>query len=297
MSIYQNPNFIIAKIYQICESLLIPNKDQIALKEIQNDLNKYYSLFMSQVDKNLEYCDPIQKLIETSQHVIYSPDCSSGIIWNENSVNKLDKLYNSLYNPNDYHEKITKAERKNSQSLEDYLTALITRYARLLFVRVDLKYHSDKNVGVKQFAQDMYRLRKQIVEKQHCFEHLRGHVWAIEQSSITGSYHCHLLLIYDGNKKNKEWYAASQVGENWCKITDNKGCYYNCHDDERIYRFKQSGTLGIGMIHRDDSVQVHNAIKAAKYLTKLDKYDQHPLVKIKGMRTFGHGIAPKPRAN
>lgn len=289
MSINQNPNAILVKIYHICESLLKPNKDEIALQRIQDDLNRYYSLFISQMNADWEYCTPIQKLIEISQFICHSSDCSDEILWDENSVNQLAELYNQEYNPKKHQDKISKSEKKNTQSLENYLTALITRYARLLFVRVDLKYCSNANVGIEQFTQDMYRLRKQIIEKQHCFEHLRGHVWAIEQSSKTGGYHCHLLLIYEGNKKNKEWYAASQVGENWCKITDNKGCYYNCHDDERIYRFKQSGTLGIGMIHRDNTVQILNAIKAAKYLTKPDKHDQHPLVKIKGMRTFGRG--------
>lgn len=289
MSINQNPNAILVKIYQICESLLKPNKDEIALQEIQNDLNRYYPVFMSQMNADWEYCTPIQKLIEISQSICHSSDCSDKILWDDDSFNKLALLYNQGYSPKEYQEKISKSEKKNSQSLENYLTALTTSYARLLFVRVDLKYCSDANVGVEQFTQDMYRLRYQIGRKRSCFKHLKGHVWAIEQSSKTGSYHCHLLLIYDGNKKNKDWYAASQVGEKWSEITGNKGHYYNCHDDEYIDRFKQLGTLGIGMIHRSNQIQVLNAIKAAKYLTKPDKYDQHPFVKTKGMRTFGHG--------
>ncbi len=289
MSINQNPNAILVKIYQICESLLKPNKDEIALQEIQNDLNRCYPLFMSQMNADWEYCPPIQKLIEISQSIACSSDCSDEILWDDDSVNKLALLYNQGYRPKEHQEKISKSEKKNSQSLENYLKALNTSYARLLFGRVDLKYCSDANVGVEQFAQDMYRLRYQIGRKRSCFKHLKGHVWAIEQSSKTGSYHCHLLLIYDGNKKNKDWYAASQVGEKWGEITGNKGCHYNCHDDEHIDRFKQLGTLGIGMIHRSNQIQVLNAIKAAKYLTKPDKYDQHPFVKTKGMRTFGHG--------
>lgn len=297
MSIYQNPNAIIAKIYQICESLLIPNKDQIALKKIQSDLNEYYSLFMSQVDKNLEYCEPIQKLIDISQLIMHSSDRSHGILWDDNLVNQLDELYNRLYSLHEHYAKITKAERKNSQSLENYLAVLISYCARLLFVRVDLKYHSDTTVGIEQFYQDFSQLRNRITRKIPRFSHLKGCVWAIEQSSKTGGYHCHLLLIYDGNRKNNGWYAARQVGELWSVITETKGCYFNCHDVARIDRFEQLDSLGIGMIYRNDSKQVQNAIEAAKYLTKLDKYDQHPLVKIKGMRTFGHGRAPKPRAN
>lgn len=34
MSINQNPNAILVKIYQICESLLKPDKDKIALRLI-----------------------------------------------------------------------------------------------------------------------------------------------------------------------------------------------------------------------------------------------------------------------
>ena len=295
MSINQNPNAILVKIYQICESLLRPNKDEIALQRIQDDLNRYYSLFMGQMNADWEYCTPIQKLIEISQSICHSSDCSDEILWDDNLVNKLAVLYNQEYSPKAHQDKISKSEKKNTQSLENYLTALITSYARLLFVRVDLKYCSDANVSIEQFTQDMYRLRKLVIEKKHCFKHLRGHAWAIEQSSKTGGYHCHLLLIYDGNKKNKGWYAASQVGEKWSEITDNKGYYYNCHDDERIDRFKQLGTLGIGMVHRDHVVQILNAIKAAKYLTKPDKYDQHPLVKLRGMRTFGHGNINKKK--
>lgn len=289
MSINQNPNTILVKIYHICESLLKPNKDEIALQRIQDDLNRYYSLFISQMNADWEYCTPIQKLIEISQSICHSSDRSDEILWDDNSVNKLAVLYNQVYIPKEHQDKISKSEKKNSQSLENYLMALITRYARLLFVRVDLKYCSDANIGIEQFTQDMSRLRNQIGRKRSCFEHLKGHIWAIEQSSKTGSYHCHLLLIYDGNSKRNGWYAASQVGEQWGKITNNKGYYFNCHDDERIDQFKQLGTLGIGMIHRSNPIQALNAIKAAKYLTKPDKFNQHPLVKIKGMRTFGHG--------
>lgn len=295
MSNNQNPNAILVKIHHICQSLLKPNKDEITLGEIQNNLNRYYSVFMNQMNADWEYCTPLQRFINISQHISCSSDCPDEIFWDMNLVNKLDRLYNQLYNPKEHHDKITKAEKKNSKSLEDYLTELITRYARLLFVRVDLKYCSDAKVGIEQFNQDMQRLRHQITGKKSCFKHLKGHVWAIEQSHKTGSYHCHLLLIYDGNKKNNGWYAASKVGEKWSKITNEKGYYFNCHDNGRIDRFKQSDNLGIGMIHRNNGIQALKAIKAAKYLTKPDKYNQHPLVKTKGMRTFGHGSLPKPK--
>jgi hypothetical protein len=61
------------------------------------------------------------------------------------------------------------------------------------------------------------------------------------------------------------------VGEAWLEITGRSGMYFNCHDTDYIRKFEREGTLGIGMIHRDDPQQVMNAINAAMYLVNPEK--------------------------
>jgi hypothetical protein len=45
------------------------------------------------------------------------------------------------------------------------------------------------------------------------------------------------------------------------KITFNQGCYFNCHSPEYLNQFEEQGTLGIGMIHRNNPDQVENMLK------------------------------------
>ena len=59
--------------------------------------------------------------------------------------------------------------------------------------------------------------------------------------------------------------------------------------DEYKQEMINRGTLGIGMIHRNNEFEVKNLMQVAYYLVNPEKLYQHPVVKIGNMRTFGKG--------
>lgn len=185
-------------------------------------------------------------------------------------------------------------EQRNSQSLFEYMSYFLHEYPRLLIVRVDLKIKSEfaHTVSIDSFNDFMNDLRDDIGRKRGCFKHLRGHAWAIEQGVDAGGLHCHLSLLYNGDKRWKDWYLADAVGKHWVEITEGRGWYFNCNTPKQKKEYERQGTLGIGMIHMNDVTEVNNAINAALYLTRPDKYEQRVKAWLPNMRTFGRGNYP-----
>ena len=154
---------------------------------------------------------------------------------------------------------------------------------------LDLKYATETShlVTIDRLNADMKKIRELISNKKTCFEHLQGYAWALEQGGKNGGLHCHLLLIYNGSERQKDSYLGKAVGEKWQSITGGLGTYYNWNTLENKGDFKKQGLLGIGMIHRDNPLEVENAVRVASYLTKIDKCEQQLKLWLPGMRTFG----------
>lgn len=182
-------------------------------------------------------------------------------------------------------------EQKNKSSLKEYLKELIWHYSKLLFVRIDLAIQQEfqHEVNIEGFNQDLKTFMNRVQNKDTCFKDLQGYAWAVEQGEKKG-YHCHVLLIYNGHKHQSDYGLGMQVGMCWKKTTDDKGYFFLSNTPEYKKRFEQQGTLGIGMICRNNPLQVQNAINAAMYLVNPEKGDQYLRVKVKGMRTFGKGV-------
>lgn len=184
----------------------------------------------------------------------------------------------------------TQSEEKNQEQLTTYLNNLIEHYSKLLFIRVDLAYLKKEhgNVDIRLFRNDVHKLIGYIQDGDTCFQDIEGYAWALEQGEEKG-YHCHLLLIYNGSARKKDCYYANQVIERWKEITKDDGYGFNCNTKEHKDQFRQRDKLGIGMIHRDNSCEVRNAINTCSYLVNPEKVDQHLRVKTPRMRTFGTG--------
>ncbi|WP_151768960.1 YagK/YfjJ domain-containing protein [Acinetobacter colistiniresistens] len=181
-------------------------------------------------------------------------------------------------------------ERKNQIELASYLNKMLHHYARLVFVRVDvgiLQEHQ-ANWDVEDFHQALEILRNRMSNKDSCFRDLQGCVWAFEQGAKKG-YHCHLLLIYDGNLRDGDEWLGEAVGKYWQEcITNHQGSYFNCNRKENKEKFEVNGLLGIGMIHRNQPKQVENAIRAGLYLVNPKKVEQRLRAKTSPkMRSFG----------
>lgn len=181
-------------------------------------------------------------------------------------------------------------EKRNKESLEIYITQLTQHYSKLLFIRIDvaiLKQHQH-SVDIQQFNNYLTIFINRIQNQDTCFKDLEGYAWAIEQGDSKG-YHCHVLLIYDGQKHQNDFGLAMQVINCWKAITQQQGHGFTSNAPDYKKQFAEKGTLGIGMIHRNQPEQVQNAIQAAMYLVNPEKLQQHLRVKVQHMRTFGKG--------
>ena len=181
---------------------------------------------------------------------------------------------------------------QNGRSLETNIRTLISDHSRLLFVRVDLKYIRDLSyhITIRDFDFHMKKLRDAIHNGDTCFTHLLRYAWSLEQGEDNGSFHCHLLLIFDGSRHYKDSYLADQVGQKWREITEGVGYCFILNTKEYKEDLARYGKLGIGMIHRNNLQEVENAVNAALYLTRPDKPDgsyQRLKVSLPNMKAFG----------
>lgn len=198
---------------------------------------------------------------------------------------------------------------KRLEKLRTQVEKLFNRYSRNLVVRVDLKYHVDKQqlVDIEMFNQHVQKLRNRMANKHTCFKNLKFSAWCLEQAP-KGSYHVHLFMIYDGSESTYDYKLARWIGRIWMdEITEGLGYYWNCHtrknadedlevsDTERVnagstqeeqsYRYLN----GLGMIERKDPHGLERLKAVYSYLARItaEKMDQRLRVRVKGMRAFG----------
>ncbi|WP_121774249.1 inovirus-type Gp2 protein [Acinetobacter bereziniae] len=186
---------------------------------------------------------------------------------------------------------------------------LFHRYSRNLVVRVDLKYHVDKQhmVDIEMFNLHVQTLRNRMANKHTCFKNLKLNAWCLEQAP-EGSYHVHLFLIYDGSASTYDCKLARWVGRIWVdEITEGLGYYWNCHTNKHADEdLEDSDTLvantdniqkkegykylnGLGMIKREDPIGLERLKAVYSYLARMtaEKISQRLRVRVKGMRAFG----------
>ncbi|MFQ1055553.1 hypothetical protein ACFX2V_10975 [Gilliamella apicola] len=92
----------------------------------------------------------------------------------------------------------------------------------------------------------------------------RINIWKIEYGSDKGIYY-HLMLFFNGNRAQKDYYYADELGKLWLDITNDLGAYFNCSADKgNCYGDRNC----LQVTHRDDNRS--NLYNAASYLTKRD---------------------------
>lgn len=297
---------VVAKVDKLVSDILNPNAS-ISIQQIIEQLNLYYRPMTLLLNDELVYTNSIKWFIG-SCYIVCGYCYPDEIIWDETMTLKfLQMLKFYQYEYDTAMTDFSFQEQRNSQSLKEYMNYFLEKYARVLIVRVDIKIKSEfaHFVDVETFQGFMKQLMRAIqrdreIEQQRkagkiankdkgCFEDLRGYAWAIEQSVDNGGLHCHLVLIYNGDKRQRDWYLGEAVGKRWVEITEGLGWYNNGNTTECKREYKRRGILGIGMIHKDNLLEVKNAIYAALYLTRPNKYGQRLKAWTPNMRTFGHG--------
>lgn len=181
--------------------------------------------------------------------------------------------------------------KKNAKRLEAYCHSLLEQYARLLVIRIDFGYRTDNQplIDIDMVYQHLDKMNKIRYTNSH-FTHLVGMAWCLEQGGKSKGYHIHAVYFFKGYEHQRDWYMAKEIGELWVAETNGLGTYHSCNTDDEKEKYKLRGELGIGMIHRNDSVACKNLIKAVGYLAKPEKVDQYLRMKPKRRREFGTGL-------
>ncbi|WP_286796631.1 YagK/YfjJ domain-containing protein [Psychrobacter sp. UBA6291] len=273
----------------------------INFQQIKSQLNEFYYSFIISLDFEFRYSKPIQAFIECTNKIIGN-DYPYNVFWDDEKTVQFIRLLSG-------YEKAIKKDysawryqsNKNCRNLEPNIRTLISNHSRLLFVRVDLKYIQEisNHITIRDFNFHMKKLRDAIHNGDTCFTHLLRYALSLEQGEDNGGFHCHLLLIFDGEKHYKDNYLADQVGQKWQAITEGVGYCFILNTKEYKEGLARRGILGIGMIHRNNLQEVENAVNAALYLTRPDKRDgsyQRLKVSLPNMNTFGQS-RPKGQVN
>ena len=282
-------------------SQLISNVDRLVrdvlfgtinFQQVKSQLNEFYYSFMISLNSEDRYSKPIQAFIETTNMIIGN-DYPYNVFWDDEKTVQFIQLLLS-------HEKTIRKDysawryqsHQNGKRLENNVRTLISNYSRLLFVRVDLKYIQEisNHITIHDFNFHMKKLRDAIHNGDTCFTHLLHYALSLEHGGKNGGFHCHLLLIFDGEKHYKDKYLADQVGQKWQAITEGVGYCFILNTKEYKEGLARYGKLGIGMIHRNNLQEVENAVNAALYLTRPDKPDgsyQRLKVSLPNMKAFG----------
>lgn len=302
-------DFVVAKVDKLVSDIL-DSKTLISIQQIGEQLNSYYQLMTFHFNNELVYTNSIKWFIG-SCYLVCGNRYSHEVFWDEAMTQEFLKALSF------YHIEFATAktdfafqENRNGQSLYEYMSYFLHKYERLLIVRVDLKiklesahlinietYNGFINKLMKKIQNDREKEKKRkagkIIDKEKsCFEDLRGYAWAIEQGVDTGGLHCHLLLLYNGDERWSDWYLADAIGKRWVEVTEGIGWCFNCNTPKQKQEYDRQGTLGIGMIHMNDVTEVNNAINAALYLTRPDKYEQRLKAWLPNMRSFDRGNYP-----
>lgn len=283
-----NQPLVVANVHSLVTDILA---NTISFNETMDKLNGLYYPFMNHLNTELFYTQPVLAFFSSTQAIV-GDTYPENVIWDHDKTQCFINML-SCYRNDIERERITFSyqESQNQRQLDDYVHNLTNHYSRLLFIRIDLKYakETSHHVSIENFDCHMRKFRELISNKKTCFEHLQGYAWALEQGGIEGGLHCHLLLIYDGSKRQNDWYLAKEVGDKWIEATGGLGEYYSYHDAETKQQYEQNGKLGIGMIHRHNPIEIKNSVTSALYLTKPSKHEQQLKVWLPNMRTFGHG--------
>ncbi|HBL6727285.1 YagK/YfjJ domain-containing protein [Serratia liquefaciens] len=208
------------------------------------------------------------------------------------AVNNVLQRFRWVVNTPEHSQRLTKFRRaalKNTHSSERYISRLFERYAKLLVVRIDLSYGvlAKQGITAQQARADRERLFRNI-KANRLFQHCVGYIWKLEYGHEK-RYHYHMFFFFNGSRVREDVTLGRLIGEYWNrKITEGKGCYYNCNANKACYAM-----LGIGMVRWNDTALRQGLLRAVSYLTKTDEWIR--LTLPEQGRSFGRGVlAPPP---
>lgn len=140
----------------------------------------------------------------------------------------------------------------------------------------DLKssFHSLDNLSIlkEQMARFLNNRRHHSLLNK-----IKGYILKFEHG-IKKGFHIHAIFFLNGNKHEKDGYFANEFTAYWDKLTNGKGCTYNCHMAKQKYK-----RIGIGMVRYTDTEKRAVLESCIQYLCKQDQYFMFS--SLKGIKT------------
>lgn len=184
---------------------------------------------------------------------------------------------------------------RNQISLKHFVDTLFDKHAKLLPVRIDLGYKTNRTVAIDNryyhhnnqmdylldpsLSPHAYLKQNEIIinwnkllnrlrwNHSKLLKDLVGYAWKIEYGDDKG-IHYHVILFFNGHWVQKDYYYADKLGKLWLDITKGYGVYFNCSSD-KVGRYGKNNALKV--THRNDDRA--NLYQATQYLTKIDIND------------------------
>lgn len=264
--------------------------------EMLYELQELIPAFYLQHFQNVWYSQHIQifiRIIEMVESYLQGQNYCSLDMLLDHQIEPLRTLVHFYYRDvlNERHA-FQLQELSNQNKLKEYITRVLNQKSRSLIVRVDLKYLSNvqDQVNIHLFNQHMKVLRNRISNGDRYFSGLEGFVWALEQGGESSGFHCHLMLIYDGHKRQCDFGLALAIGECWKDITHGLGAFFTPNNPESKARFEMEGMWALGRKDRANVQHCQSVIAYACYLARPEKLSQFLRVKpSQYSRSFGTG--------
>lgn len=171
----------------------------------------------------------------------------------------------------------------NFKSCCQLIKGLFEKYSKINVLRLDFALKPEPNVlsGSKLInlehtfhsVHNLEYMKSKIAQllrnkrHNHILDQVIGYILKFEHGHRKG-FHVHALFFLDGNKHNKDGYFASEIAKYWLKLTENRGCTYNCNFDKGKY-----SQVAIGMIdYADTEKRMLLMEKCVRYLCKCDQF-------------------------
>ena len=172
-----------------------------------------------------------------------------------------------------FKEKIRHREENSTRSFVksvQYMDALFDHYRRMVVLRLDFYLSKDhreqEGEPLEPLLCHFSTLRDQMQRKVGVFEHLVGYIARIEYGAKKG-HHVHALFFFDGDHVRNYYGLATCIVEQWHKLTNGHGRYFNTQEKFLQYRCK-----AIGMIERNNAEMRKCLAYVIWYITKLDQF-------------------------
>jgi hypothetical protein len=277
---------------------------------------KYINGFVAAYSQNYVYSDyvavffDVAKSLGLMSYTLHHPNFNvprnegDPILMEGDVFNSLISNIRDIVNSRRFKKKVASRNvnsTRNFISLCNYVDRLFDRYPKLLVLRIDLSYwnKSQGDPENHECALHDIPIERVVADRERFFNNIRrnkfgkdqvGYIWKLEYGYTKG-HHIHLILFFDGSKKQKDAFLAQEIGEYWKNdITSGMGYCYNCNRDKSVYK-----KLGIGMINHYDNKLRDNLKIVLKYLTKKDQC-LHRKLSVK-CKVMGRGEMPQPKVS